>query len=116
MQSFIIDHVLTLKQSLKDSTREKFPSGISSEVKRSKEVNDILRQQKENLLKEKLKKNKRENEKENTIIHLLIKNQEYLNKSACNTASDETFKTVAKGPLKQGNNTETNTIIIFLKE
>ena len=56
MQSFIIDHVLTLKQSLKDSTREKFPSGISSEVKRSKEVNDILRQQKENLLKEKKKK------------------------------------------------------------
>ena len=53
MQSLIIDHVLTLKQSLKDSTREKFPSGISSEVKRSKEVNDILRQQKENLLKEK---------------------------------------------------------------
>ena len=59
------------------------------------------------------KKNKRENEKENTIINLLIKNQQYLNKSVCNTASDETFKTVTKGPLKQGNNTETNTIIIF---
>ena len=27
--------------------------------------------------------------------------------------SDETFKTVTNGPLKQGNNTETNTIIIF---
>ena len=53
MQSFIIDHVLTLKQSLEDSTREKSPSCISSEVKRSKEVNDILRQQKENLLQEK---------------------------------------------------------------
>ena len=34
MQSFIIDQVLILKQSLKDSTLEKSPSDISSEVKR----------------------------------------------------------------------------------
>ena len=87
MQSFIIDQVLILKQSLKDSTLEKSPSDISSEVKRLKEVNDILRQQNESLLQENLSKN--------TIIQLPIKNQEYLNKSVCNT-----FKTVTKGPLK----------------
>ena len=47
MQSFIVDQVLILKQSLKDSTLEKSPSDISSEIKRLKEVNDILRQQNE---------------------------------------------------------------------
>ena len=87
MQSFIIDQVLILKQSFKDSTLEKSPSDISSEVKRLKEVNDILRQQNESLLQENLSKN--------TIIQLPIKNQEYLNKSVCNT-----FETVTKGPLK----------------
>ena len=55
-----------------------------------------------------------ENSSKNTIIQLLIKNQEYLNKSVCNRKSvldvDETFKTVPKGPLKQGNNTETSRI------
>ena len=106
MQSFIADQVLILKQSLKDSTLEKSPSDISSEVKRLKEVNDILRQQNESLLQE--------NSSKNTIIQLLIKNQEYLNKSVCNRKSvldvDETFKTVPKGPLKQGNNTETSRI------
>ena len=100
-QSFIVDQVLILKQSLKDSTLEKSPSDISSEVKILKEVNDILRQQNESLLQENLPKN--------TIIHLLTKNQEYLNKSVCNlkTVLDEIFKTVPKGPVKQGNNTET---------
>ena len=67
MQSFIADQVLILKQSLKDSTLEKYPSDISSEVKRLKEVNDILRQQNESLLQGNLSKN--------TIIQLLIKNQ-----------------------------------------
>ena len=45
----------------------------------------------------------------NTIVQLLVKNQEYLNKSVCNrkTVLNETFKTVPKGPLKQSNNTET---------
>ena len=45
----------------------------------------------------------------NTIIHLLTKNQEYLNKSVCNrkTVLHEIFKTVPKGSVKQGNNTET---------
>ena len=99
MQSFIADQVLILKQSLKDSTLEKCPSDISSEVKRLKEVNDILRQQNESLLQGNLSKN--------TIIQLLIKIQEYLNKSVCNWKSvldvDKTFKTVPKGPLKQGN-------------
>ena len=109
MQSFIVDQVLILKQSLKDSTPEKSPSDISSEVKRLKEVNDILLQQNESLLQK--------NSSKNTIIHiiqLLIKNQEYLSKSVCNRKSvldvDETFKTVPKGPLKQGNNTETSRI------
>ena len=55
-----------------------------------------------------------ENSSKNTIIKLLIKNQEYLNKSVCNQKSvldvDETFKTVPKGPLKQGNHTETSRI------
>ena len=106
MQSFIVDQVLILKQSLKDSTLEKSPSDISSEVKRLKEVNDILRQQNESLLQE--------NSSKNTIIQLLIKNQEYLNKSVCNRKSvldvNETFKTVPKGPLKQENNTETSRI------
>ena len=99
MQSFLADQVLILKQSLKDSTLEKYPSDISSEVKRLKEVNDILCQQNESLLQGNLSKN--------TIIQLLIKIQEYLNKSACNWKSvldvDKTFKTVPKGPLKQGN-------------
>ena len=94
---------MILKQSLKDSTPEKSPSDISSEVKRLKEVNNILCQQNESLLQEKSSKN--------TIIQLLIKNQEYLNQSVCNQKSvldvDETFKTVPKGPLKQGNHTET---------
>ena len=76
MQSFVVDQVLILKQSLKDSTLEKSPGDISSEVKRLKEVNDILRQQNESLLQE--------NSSKNTIIQLLIKNQEYLNKSVCN--------------------------------
>ena len=52
MQSFIVDQVLILKQSLKDSTLEKSPSDISSEVKRLKEFNDIPRQQNESLLLE----------------------------------------------------------------
>ena len=52
MQSFIADQVLILKQSLKDSTLEKSPSDISSEVKRLKEFNDIPRQQNESLLLE----------------------------------------------------------------
>ena len=106
MQSFIVDQVLILKQSLKDSTPEKSPSDISSEVKRLKEVNGILLQQNESLLQK--------NSSKNTIIQLLIKNQEYLSKSVCNRKSvldvDETFKTVPKGPLKQGNNTETSRI------
>ena len=55
-----------------------------------------------------------ENSSKNAIIQLLIKNQEYLNKSVCNWKSvldvDEIFKTVPKGPLKQGNNTETSRI------
>ena len=106
MQSFIVDQVLILKQSLKDSTLEKSPSDISFEFKKLKEVNDILRQQNESLLQEHSSKN--------TIIQLLIKNQEYLNKSVCNRKSvldvDETFKTVPKGALKQGNNTETSRI------
>ena len=76
MQSFIADQVLILKQSLKDSALEKSPSDISFEVKRLREVNDILRQQNESLLQE--------NWSKNTIIQLLIKNQEYLNKSVCN--------------------------------
>ena len=46
----------------------------------------------------------------NTTIQLLIKNQEYLNISVCNTVSDETFKMVTKGPLKQGNNIEISEI------
>ena len=46
----------------------------------------------------------------NTTIQLLIKNQEYLNISVCNTVSDETFKMVTKGPLKQGNNIEISKI------
>ena len=101
MQSFVIDQVI-LKQSLKDSTLEKSPSDISSEVKRLKEVNGILCQHNENLLQK--------NPSKNTIVQLLIKNQEYLNKSVCNTVSDETFKTVTKGPLKQGNNIEMSKI------
>ena len=104
MQSFIVDQVLILKQSLKDSTVEKSPSDISSDVKRIKEVNDILRQQNDSLLQE--------NSSKNTIIQLFLKNQEYLNKSVCNwkAALDEIFKTVTKGLLKQGNNTETSRI------
>ena len=76
MQPFIADQVLILKQSLKDSALEKSPSDISFEVKKLREVNDILRQQNESLLQE--------NWSKNTIIQLLIKNQEYLNKSVCN--------------------------------
>ena len=106
MQTFIADQVLILKQSLKDSALEKSPSDISFEVKRLRELNDILRQQNGSLLQE--------NWPKNTIIQLLIKNQEYLNKSVCNRKSvldvDETFKTVPKGPLKHGNNTETSKI------
>ena len=75
MQPFIADQVLILKQSLKDSALEKSPSDISFEVKRLREVNDILHQQNESLLQE--------NWSKNTIIQLLIKNQEYLNKSVC---------------------------------
>ena len=67
MQSFIVDQVLILKQSLKDSTLENPPSDISFEVKRLKELNDILRQQNESLLQV--------NSSKNTIIQLLIKNQ-----------------------------------------
>ena len=56
----------------------------------------------------------RNNSSKNTIIQLLIKNQEYLSKSVCNRKSvldvDETFKTVPKGPLKQENNTEISRI------
>ena len=92
MQSFIIDQVLILKQSLKEFTLEKSPSDISYKVKRLKEVNGILRQQNENLLQR--------NSSKSTIIQLLVKIQEYLNKSVYNTLSDETFKTVTKGPLK----------------
>ena len=92
MQSFIIDQVLILKQSLKEFTLEKSPSDISYKVKRLKEVNGILRQQNENLLQG--------NSSKSTIIQLLVKIQEYLNKSVYNTLSDETFKTVTKGPLK----------------
>ena len=81
-------------------------SDISSEVKRLKEINNILCQQTESLLQESWSKN--------TIIQLLIKNQEYLNKSVCNRKSvldvDETFKTVPKVPLRQGSNTETSRI------
>ena len=106
MQSFIVDQVLILKQSLKDSTLEKSPSDISFEVKRLKELKDILCQQNESLLQE--------NSSKNFIIQLLIKNQEYLNKSVCKWKSvldvDETFKTVPKGLLKQGNNTEISRI------
>ena len=106
MQSFIVDQVSVLNQSLKDSTLGKSPSDISSEVKRLKEVNDILRQQNESLLQE--------NSSKNTIIQLLTKNQEYLNKSVCNRKSvldvGETFKKVLKGPLKEGSNTETSRI------
>ena len=51
-----------------------------------------------------------ENSSKNTIIQLLIKNKEYLNKSDSDTVSDETFKTVTKGPLKQGNNIEISKI------
>ena len=76
MQTFIADQVLILKQSLKDSALEKSPSDISFEVKRLRELNDILRQQNGSLLQE--------NWPKNTIIQLLIKNQEYLNKSVCN--------------------------------
>ena len=54
MQSFIVVQVLILKQSLKDSTLEKSPSDISSEVKRLKGVKDILCQQNEGLLQENL--------------------------------------------------------------
>ena len=50
MQYFIVGQVLILKQSLKDFTLEKSPSDISSEVKKLKEVNGILRQQNESLL------------------------------------------------------------------
>ena len=71
MQSFIVDQVLILKQSLKDSTLEKFSSDTSSEVKRLKKANDIFCQQNETLLQE--------NSSKNAIIQLLIKNQEYLN-------------------------------------
>ena len=92
MQSFIIDQVLILKQSLKEFTLEKSPSDISYKVKRLKEVNGILRQQNENLLQG--------NSSKSTIIQLLVKIQEYFNKSVYNTLSDETFKTVTKGPLK----------------
>ena len=106
MKSFIVDQVLMLKQSLKDSTLEKFSSDTSSEVKRLKKANDIFCQQNESLLQE--------NSSKNTIIQLLIKNQEYLNQSVCNRKSvldvDEAFKTVPKGPLKQGKNTETTRI------
>ena len=52
MQSFRVDQVLIIKQSLKDSTLEKSPSDISFEFKKLKEVNDILRQQNESLLRE----------------------------------------------------------------
>ena len=49
----------------------------------------------------------------NTIVQLLIKNQEHLNKSVCNRKSvldiEKAFQTVPKGPLKKGNNTETST-------
>ena len=92
MQSFKVDQVLILKQLLKDSTLKKSPSDISFEVKRLKEVNNILRQENEFFLLE--------NSSKNTIIQLLIKYQEYLNKSVYNTVSDETCKTVTKGPLK----------------
>lgn len=49
-----------------------------------------------------------ENLSKNTIIQLLIKNQECLNKSVCNrkTILGEKFKTVPKCRLEQGNNTE----------
>ena len=104
MQSFIVDQVLILIQSLKNSTLEKSPSDISSEVKRLKEFNDILRQQNGSLLEESSWKN--------TIIQLLIKNQEYLNKLVCHrkTVLDETSRMVPKGPFKQGSNTETSRI------
>ena len=92
MQSFIIDQVLILKQSLKEFTLEKSPSDISYKVKRLKEVNGLLRQQNENLLQG--------NSSKSTIIQLLVKIQEYFNKSVYNALSDETFKTVTKGPLK----------------
>ena len=106
MQSFIVDQVSILNQSLKDPTLEKSPGDISSEFKRLKEVNDILRQHNESLLQE--------NSSKNTIIQLLTKNQEYLNKSVCNRKSvldvGETFKKVSKGLLKEGSNTETSRI------
>ena len=65
MQSFIVDQISILKQSLINSTLEKSPNNISFEVKRLKEVNNILRQQNESLLQENLSKN--------TIIQLLLK-------------------------------------------
>ena len=65
IQSFIVDQVLILKQSLINSTLEKSLSNISFEVKRLKEVNNILRQQNGSLLQENLLKN--------TIIQLPLK-------------------------------------------
>ena len=106
MQSFIVNQISILNRSLKDPTLEKSPSDFSSEFKRLKEVNDILRQQNESLLQE--------NSSKNTIIQLPIKIQEYLNKSVCNRKSvldvGETFKTVPECSLKEGNNTETSRI------
>ena len=99
MQSFIVDQVLILKQSLKDSTLGKSPSDISFEVKRLREVNDILRQQNESLLPE--------NSSKNTIIQLLIKNQEYLNKSVCNRKSVSDVDENSKRYQKVLSNTET---------
>ena len=48
---------LILKQSLKGSALEKSRSDISPEIKRLKEVNDILHQQNESLFQENLSKN-----------------------------------------------------------
>ena len=90
VQFFIVDQVLILKQSLINSTLEKSPSNISFEVKRLKEVNNILRQQNESLLQENLSKN-----------------TYYISDCNRKTVLDEALKTVPKAPLKQGNNTET---------
>ena len=65
MQSFIVDQILILKQSLRHSTLGKSLSNISSKVKRLKEVKDFLCQQNESLLQE--------NSSKNTIIQSLIK-------------------------------------------
>ena len=68
--------VLILKQSLNDFRLEKTISDHFSEIYQITDVNEILQQQNKTFSKN--------NASRNVVIQLLIKNQDFQNKTVCN--------------------------------